>query len=420
LTVENYGKFPVELFGIENEDGRQLGKVTNQSVILANEKKLISFKLDANFSKQFITKKLQKTGFDVQSDIYKLKVQYETLGTNKRRKAAILPWNKNTPLPTDIFRQAPTVDQFDFLDINEAQRTITCKKGLWRLDKPLIIPPNYTFYINAGTQIEILTGIAKIISFSPIHLVGTKAQPVKIFSNSSKIRQGLMVFNCQDTSIIKHCVFDGLSNPRTKDWVVSGAVNFYKAPVKISHSIFTNNQSEDGLNIINTYFEMDDVVFSNTASDAFDGDFVTGTIRNSIFNNLGNDAIDVSGSNINVQQVIITKAGDKGLSAGESSTIYAQKVLIKESEIGVASKDKSAITMTDCALENNNLAFTAFQKKSEFGSASIVADSIKMDNNQLTHLLEKGSIIRLNGQNLVASDKVKERMYGVEFGAKTE
>jgi len=34
--------------------------------------------------------------------------------------------------------------------------------------------------------------------------------------------------------------------------------------------------------------------------------------------------------------------------------------------------------------------------------------------------LEKGSIIRLNGEQLTASDKVKERMYGVEFGAKSE
>jgi len=420
LSIENYGKFPVELLGINNETGRQLGKAAAPSIILANEKKLISFKLDANFSKQFITKKLKKTGFDLQSDIYKLKVLYETLGTNKKRQATIIPWNKNTALPTDIFRQAPTVAQFNFLNIDEKQRIIRCKKGLWRLDQPLIIPPNYTFYMGAGTQIEVVTGMAKIISFSPIHFEGTKAQPVKIFSKSGNNRQGLMVFNCQDTSILKHCIFDGLSNPTTKDWVVSGAVNFYKAPVKISNSTFTNNQSEDGLNIINTYFEMEEVIFSNTASDAFDGDFVKGTISNSIFNNLGNDAIDVSGSDIKVQQVIITKAGDKGLSAGESSTIYAQKVLIKESEIGIASKDKSTIQMMDCALQNNNLGFTAFQKKSEFGSASIIADSIKMTNNQLSHLLEKGSIIRLNGEQLTASDKVKERMYGVEFGAKSE
>ena len=136
--------------------------------------------------------------------------------------------------------------------------------------------------------------------------------------------------------------------------------------------------------------------------------------------NLGNDAIDVSGSDIKVQQVIITKAGDKGLSAGESSTLYAEKVLIKESEIGVASKDKSTIQMRDCSLQYNNLGFTAFQKKSEFGSAAILADSIEMTNNQLVHLLEKGSIIRLNGQEMEASDKVKERMYGVEFGASSQ
>ena len=55
----------------------------------------------------------------------------------------------------------------------------------------------------------------------------------------------------------------------------------------------------------------------NTKSDAFDGDFVEGIVKDSNFINLGNDAIDVSGSDIKITNVTINKAGDKGLSAGD-------------------------------------------------------------------------------------------------------
>jgi len=419
VTIENFGRLPVEIIGIENQEGKKLGKAANNTVIFAKDKEAVSFKLDAHFSKQFISKKLKKAHFDSQSDIYKLNIIYKTLGTDQYQQAPIIPWASGQPLPQDLFRVPSTIEDFEFLSIDENEKKIICKQGVWRLKTSLIIPPNYTFWIEAGTRIELTNGASKIISFSPVRLEGTKEEPIEITS-PTKRGQGMIVFNCRDTSILNYCNFKELSNPTTENWVVTGAVNFYKAPVNIKNSSFTDNRSEDALNIINTHFVMDNVLFSNTASDAFDGDFVEGTISNALFNDLGNDAIDVSGSSIKVQQTVITRAKDKALSAGESSTIQAQQLVIKESEIALASKDQSNIQLYKSFLRNNKLAFTAFQKKSEFGKASIIADSIKLDNNKLTHLIEKGSSLTLNGQVMPTVNKVKERMYGVEFGASSQ
>ncbi len=419
VNIENFGRFPVEILALENEGGKRLGKVATNTIISSNEKQLISLKLDPNFSKQFIAKKFKKTDFSIHSDIDKLRIVYQTIGTTLAQRATIIPWSKNAQLPPDIFTQTSTISQFDFLSIDEEKKLITCQQGVWRLSQPLVIPADYTLLVKAGTRIELTNSLSKIISFSPIRLEGSKEAPIEIYSSTKK-GQGIMVFNNQDTSLIDHCKFTNLSNPTTNNWVVTGAVNFYKAPVKITNSTFSDNRSEDALNIINTYFEMENVFFSNTASDAFDGDFVEGSITNCIFNNSGNDAIDVSGSTIKVQQVAITNSGDKGISAGEASTIAAQQVVIKECEIGVASKDQSSIQLNDCWLKNNKLAFTAFQKKSEFGVASISGDAIKMNDNQLDHLIEKGSTFHLNGQLMPVVNKVKERMYGVEFGTSSQ
>ena len=71
--------------------------------------------------------------------------------------------------------------------------------------------------------------------------------------------------------------------------------------------------------------KMDNVFIAETQSDAFDGDFVEGVIRNSVFMDLGNDGIDISGSNIRVENVKIIRAGDKGLSGCPTSIIVASQ-----------------------------------------------------------------------------------------------
>ena len=108
--------------------------------------------------------------------------------------------------------------------------------------------------------------------------------------------------------------------------------------------------------------------------------------------------------------------GDKGLSAGENSQLTAKNCIIKYSEIGVASKDQSTIHITGSLLTHNKLAFTAFQKKSEFGPAQIFADSVNMKENTYDFLIEEQSSMRYQQQMIATVKEVKERMYGIEFG----
>ena len=417
VNIENYGKFPVVITNLQNDGGRIFGTLPESVIIPANSRQTVSFLLDKNYQKLFISKKKKKSGFDLQSDIDKIQVDYHLLGASKQRKEKILPWNDQIEdqVNSDLFRKAPNAHQFPFLDFDENQKTITCKPGEWQIEKALIIPPGYTFCIYAGSRIDLKTYKGQIISFSPLLVLGSAEQPVEFFS-STKRGRGLLVLNTQDTSLLRYCNFTNLTNPGTSGWVITGAINFYHAPVSISNCSFSNNRCEDALNIFSTHFEMDSTIFVNIHSDAFDGDFVTGSITNSFFGNLGNDAIDISGSEIDVRQVEIIKAGDKGLSAGENSHLIASNLLIKDSEIAVASKDKSILKIKQSRLFSNRLGFTAFQKKSEFGIGKIEADSVRMKDNVLNFLIENGSVLLLDGRLQETVEEVKGRMYGVEFG----
>jgi len=154
----------------------------------------------------------------------------------------------------------------------------------------------------------------------------------------------------------------------------------------------------------------------NTQSDAFDGDFVDGTVKDSNFINLGNDAIDVSGSDITITNVTINKASDKGLSAGENSKMTINNVTIENSEIALAGKDLSLVEGKNLTIRNNKLAFTAFKKKPEFGPSHIKLTEVKLESVETIHLIENKSSLYFNGKEATTIKNVKSKMYGVEFG----
>ncbi len=216
---------------------------------------------------------------------------------------------------------------------------------------------------------------------------------------------------------MEYVKFDNLSNPSQNGWELTGAVTFYESPVKISHCQFTRSRAEDALNIFRSSFEIDNTLFSESMADAFDGDFIKGKIHNSSFVNCGNDAIDVSGSVISLQNIFINGVGDKGLSAGENSQITANQIDIKNAALSVTSKDMSEIKIENLNLYENRVGFTVFQKKSEFGPASITVNNLKTVNVEVPYLLENKSKLILDNKAMQPSGKnIKDLLYGVEYG----
>ena len=153
----------------------------------------------------------------------------------------------------------------------------------------------------------------------------------------------MAVMTAKDKSVLQNVIFDGLISPSQAGWALPGAVTFYESPVTFLDVKFTNTQSEDALNIVRSEFTLENVVFRNSLSDAFDSDFSRGTIKNTSFLTCGNDALDVSGSEIQVESIFLDGVGDKGISAGEKSRIVVDKLEGKNSRIVVASKDWSEV-----------------------------------------------------------------------------
>ena len=263
--------------------------------------------------------------------------------------------------------------------------------GQVNIAEPMIIPAGKQLSISSGTHLIFSDG-AFLLSYSPIYLSGDPEDPI-IIEASDENSGSISVIQAEGKSSLRNVLFKNQNTLTYKKWGLTGAVNFYESDVDIQRTAFTYNRCEDALNIIRSEFTIEESKFSNTFADAFDSDFCKGTVSSTQFIDVGNDGIDASGSILKIKGCKIIKAGDKGISAGEQSTLNVSWTDISGANIGLASKDKSQVTIDQMKLERCNLGFTAFQKKPEYGPASIIVNNYFVsDLKQLESIQERSSI----------------------------
>lgn len=345
-----------------------------------------------------------------------LKIKYRLLGTGQIREEIIFPWSylEDDFVENDFFLQEPNVQTFEFLEMDESAGRILISPGTWSLDRSLIIPAGYRVIAREGTHIN-LSNSATILSYSPLEFIGSEDNPITIDSADST-GQGVVVINADQTSILKFVVMRNLSNPAQSGWELTGAVTFYQSPVAVAHSQFLESRSEDALNIVRTEFSIEDSFFGEALFDAFDADFTKGRISDSHFFRSGNDAIDASGSVIEIQEVSIDGTGDKGLSVGERSQVFAAGVEIKNAFIAIASKDVSQTILQRVAVSDSEFGIAVYQKKSEFGPASIRVSDLEISAVNTPYLIEEKSMGEVNDREIVTKQpNVYQLLYPSEI-----
>lgn len=346
-------------------------------------------------------------------------LEYRIPGTKSIKESRILPWPQKTVEALTTAMPTPSaLDRFSFLALDENAKTITIKQGQHRVTETIVIPPGYTLLAAEGTILELDNG-AMLLSYSPVDLRGSSDEPI-ILTSSDGTGQGLTVMSAGATSLLSNVIIRDMGHPQRPYWELSGMVNFYESPIKANRVVFSGNNSEDALNIVRSTFELTSVSFFDTFSDALDIDFGSGSIVDSTFINSGNDAIDISGTTLELRNVSIDTAGDKGISVGERSFIKASNIRIRNAEFAIASKDSSSVEIDLITISNATVAITAYQKKPEFGPATINLSNLNYDGGGVFHLIELGSTLILDGLKFDGDKtKVEDLMYGVLYGKKS-
>jgi len=317
--------------------------------------------------------------------------------------------NINNPVIFSSIEDALT--RHSFLRL-EAKGVFSIGPGEWDVVSDLIVPDGHVLVIESGTTLRFGTGV-NLLTTSPIHLRGEESAPV-ILEPAHSSWGGVFVQRADDVSIWQHALIRGISIKNEPGRLVTGAITFNESDLKLEHVTFEGTQTEDALNVILAGIDFEDVIFSNAISDGFDGDAVTGRIERASFLNIGGDGIDVSSSDLVAAELMFVQIKDKAISAGEASKVELTDVFVKGAGIGIASKDLSFVTVERADFEEiAHFALASYQKKPEYGPASLNAIFSESEKFLERFVVEGDSVLWVNGKRLESEELDVERLYEV-------
>jgi hypothetical protein len=319
--------------------------------------------------------------------------------------ARIYPALQESPIPNI---SVESLAAYEYLRLNHELSRVYLHAGEWNIDETLVIPKGWTLHAGPDTALRFAAD-ASLISHGAVFFKGTAERPVTLGPQPGGSWPGMAVVNAAEKSALHHVYFSSTRGVVTDTWTLLGGVNFYNSDVLFKLCEFRDSRGEDALNIIQSRFELVDTHINETASDAFDADFSSGSVIGGSFRNVGRagggDAIDISGSSVQVSGTSFVSISDKALSVGEKSTMNAEALQISDVGTGAASKDGSLLKLRDSVIDGARFAgLTAYVKKPEYGPATIEAEATELRNTETLVLAQTDSAVSVDGELVETRD----------------
>ncbi|MFD2205553.1 hypothetical protein [Kiloniella antarctica] len=256
----------------------------------------------------------------------------------------------------------------------EGAGTLHINEGVWDIDQPLIIDGPLT--ISAGTTLNLAPN-SYIIVRGALTAIGTDTSPIILQGKTGQLWKGIYVYEAKDVSQLKNVVITNTNALVDGYLQLTGGTTFYKSDVTMEDTAFNHSEAEDGLNIINSNFTLNDTHFDDMHSDALDSDYSQGDIKGSKFNAIGGDAIDLSETKSWVRNPYIYNVHDKAISAGENSTVNVIGGYVKSVGVAAAAKDGSVLEIVGTRIEDVALfGLMTYVKKSSYSYPTLNAHSL--------------------------------------------
>jgi len=273
--------------------------------------------------------------------------------------------------------EAPSIEEamaaHAFLDLDPVTGELVVRRGVWDVEGDLVLPQAATLRILAGTTLRFQPA-AVLVATGPLFIEGSAEEPV-VLEPTHAAWKGIVVLDARARSTWSHVVVRATDAVTRAGWSVTGGVTFYRSPVSLADCTFAGTLAEDALNVFGTDIALERVTFTDCPSDAFDGDFVTGTLSACSFLRGGGDGADFSGSDVRLIDCTFEGLADKAISAGERSRVHVQGGRATDISIGVAAKDGSEVDLVDLVISAaSRFALAVYVKKTEYGPASLSAE----------------------------------------------
>ena len=281
-------------------------------------------------------------------------------------------------------------------------------KGIWNVNKPVVLDNKLT--IDAGAKIQFSESSYLIVKGS-IKAEGTEGSVIELRPIKSSWK-GIYIYNATDKSYMKNTTISGTTGITDGVLNLTGGMTFYRSNIFMDKCSFINSEAEDALNIVESKFEINDVIVSEVASDGIDFDFSDGLVTNSQFYKISGDALDFSGSVSKITNCKIVGVRDKAISIGEKSTVEVARCQITNVSVGVAAKDGSQANCLDLSIHNYRAhAAMTYNKKDFYETASMRISRSYIDRGSEPFICENGSHMYVGNKRIQPKKMNVKDMY---------
>ena len=269
-------------------------------------------------------------------------------------------------------------------------------QGSVTLSRTTIVPMGMRLNIAPGTTVRLGKGVT-LLSYSPVTVVGTEANPIRFESLTAEPWGVFLILNAKGQSDVAWVEFSGGSEAFVNDAYATGMVAFHGSPVKIQNATFRDSHGDDALNIKYIPADLARLRFENAGADALDIDMAeTGVLEDSTFfvapgdTDSNGDGVDLSWSEVTLRRLTIEGSRDKCISVGEGSKPTIEDVTLKGCHYGIAAKDGSEPKVARAKFIGNDIAVTAYIKKNIFTQPRIEIRESTFEGNKVQ---QSGAII---------------------------
>ncbi len=356
---------------------------------------------------------------DVKADVVKadpdldIELLFRPIAAERVERELLVPRRRDPAWPLEGGRPQPlSIEQalaaHPFLEFRPETGALHLRPGTWEVAGDLVLPQGVPLHADGNVWLRFEED-AVLLAFAPLHWKGVTLEPRAGLARW----RGLIVLETGGRS-----EWDGVTVRKTDavargGWIVTGGITFYRSPISMRDCLIDGTLAEDGLNIFAADFLLERVEFAACASDSFDGDFVSGTVRDCTFHDGLADGVDFSGSDVSVEDCRFLRMGDKGVSAGENSAVRVEGGLFEDVSIGVAAKDRSRVRVNNATIRGaRNYALVAFVKKVEFGPSRMETTNTSVTGSgRGDTLVQTGCELTLDGRALPTQELDVKRLY---------
>lgn len=321
----------------------------------------------------------------------------KTLGTNKVMAFSIFEWNAPSEIPAIQVSNLAAIEALDFIQILN-DKTVLIQKGKHTIKEDLILPESYQLKMSGGTVLNLENG-ASIQVQGDLQLLGTEENPVVIHS-ADKSGKGILVMNAIETSHLSHVIIDNLSANNTGGKFTQSALTFYKSDAQLKHCRFTNITAKEAISLHHANYLVENCHFENTAADAFDANYSTGKIKETVFENIGKDAVEISGGFVQIGSFWANAVSGAALNLNHRAKAEAWAIDVKNGEQGLVIADESDLILFNLNLEAIQQGILVYQKLPEFGGGVAEIKDYTEKEVKSLHLVDGKSILKLKGKQI--------------------